>query len=158
MNNLVVMKDQQAVTSSLQVANFFGKKHKNVIQTIETKMSSAENSAQLKRMFILGNYQDRSGKPNKMFYMNRDGFSFIAMGFTGREADEFMLEYIEAFNRMESQVRTGSYQISHSMSEALQLAWGILGQYRNFFKIRNAFIPAFLIFSYHKKVLENTRK
>lgn len=112
MNNLVIMKDQQAVTSSLQVAETFGKKHKNVTQAIEAKLHSAENSAQLKNMFSVGNYVDGSGKANKLYYMNRDGFSFIAFGFTGREADNFKLQYIEAFNKMEKQVQLDTANLS----------------------------------------------
>ncbi len=50
-------------------------------------------------MFVLGTYKDASGKQNKMYYMNRDGFTFIAFGFTGAKADEFKLKYIQAFNR-----------------------------------------------------------
>ena len=102
MNNLVIMKDQQAVTSSLQVAESFGKQHKNVIQTIEDKMSTAENSALL-NMFSEGTYKASNGKQNKMYYMNRDGFTFIAMGFTGAKADTFKLKYIEAFNQLENE-------------------------------------------------------
>ncbi|ERL64005.1 hypothetical protein L248_1652 [Schleiferilactobacillus shenzhenensis LY-73] len=56
-------------------------------------------------MFSLGEYKDRSGKRNKMYYMNRDGFTFIAFGFTGQAADKFKLEYIQAFNSMEATLK-----------------------------------------------------
>lgn len=104
MNNLVIMKDQQAVTDSLKVADAFNKKHKNVMQSIDNKIHSAENPAQFKKMFVEATYQDASGKSNRMYYMNRDGFTFIAMGFTGRKADDFKLKYIQAFNEMEKQI------------------------------------------------------
>ena len=48
MNNLVIMKDQQAVTSNLQVAENFGKSHRHVLEAIDNKIQSAENSAQYK--------------------------------------------------------------------------------------------------------------
>lgn len=99
--NLVSIQDKKVVTTSLQVAQAFEKKHKHVIEAIETKIHSAEFSAQLEKMFQEGTYKDSSGKENKMYYMNRDGFAFIAFGFTGRKSDEFKLAYIEAFNRME---------------------------------------------------------
>ncbi|WP_315307938.1 Rha family transcriptional regulator [Enterococcus devriesei] len=105
MTDLVIMKDRQAVTTSLQVAEGFNKRHTHVIEAIENKIHSAENSAQYKNMFIEGTYQDKSGKTNKLFYMNRDGFSFIAFGFTGRKADEFKLKYIDAFNQMEDHIK-----------------------------------------------------
>lgn len=105
MADLVIMKDQQAVTTSLQVAEGFDKRHTHVIDAIEAKIHSAENSAQFQNMFAEGTYQDKSGKSNKLYYMNRDGFTFIAMGFTGRKADEFKLKYIDAFNKMENHIK-----------------------------------------------------
>ena len=122
MNNLVIMKDQQAVTSSLQVADNFGKSHRHVLEAINKKIDSAENSAQYKTMFVKGTYKDKSGKQNKMYYMNRDGFTFIAMGFTGAKADGFKLKYIEAFNKMEDQIKTGGFKVPSTMAEALRLA------------------------------------
>lgn len=104
MNNLVIMKNQQAVTSSLQIAEAFGKQHKDVLEAIRDKMSTAENSA-LFKMFYEDTYVAGNGKRNRMYYMNRDGFTFLAMGFTGKKADEFKLKYIEAFNQMENSIK-----------------------------------------------------
>lgn len=119
MNDLVIMKDQQAVTSSLRVAETFGKQHKNVVQAIENKISTAENSALLENMFVEGKYTASNGKSNPMYYMNRDGFAFIVMGFTGHKADNFKLQYIKAFNEMEQQVK---FQVPSTLPEALRLA------------------------------------
>ena len=105
MKDLVIMHDQQAVTTSLILAEAFEKQHKHVIEAIEKKISTAENSALLKNMFAEDSYIASNGKQNKMYYLNRDGFTFIAMGFTGKKADEFKLKYIEAFNKMEQIVR-----------------------------------------------------
>lgn len=102
MEELVVMHDKTAVTTSLKVAEIFNKDHKHVIEAIENKIQSAENSADYKNMFAEGTYKDGRNRKQKMYYMNRDGFSFIAFGFTGKKADNFKLEYIEAFNHMES--------------------------------------------------------
>lgn len=106
MNDLVIMKNKQAVTSSLQVAEVFEKNHRDVLEAIRTKMHSAEFSAQYQKMFVEGSYKDKSGKSNPMYYMNRDGFAFIVMGFTGRKADDFKLQYIKAFNEMEQQAKS----------------------------------------------------
>ena len=122
MGNLVIMKDQQAVTSSLQVAENFEKSHKHVLEAIDNKIQSAENSADYKKMFCEGTYQDTRGRNQKMYYMNRDGFTFIAMGFTGAKADKFKLKYIEAFNKMESHIKTGGFKVPSTMAEALRLA------------------------------------
>lgn len=115
---LVIMRDRQAVTTSLQVAKVFNKQHKHVIEAINNKISSAENSAQYKLMFVEGTYRDSSGKTNKMYYMNRDGFTFIAFGFTGAKADQFKLKYIDAFNQMEKQLQQ---QKPLSLPEQIQL-------------------------------------
>ena len=105
MTNLVIMKDQQAVTSSLQVAEVFEKQHKDVLEAIDTKIKSAENSAHYQNMFAEGEYKDSRGRKQRLYYMNRDGFSFIAFGFTGQKADTFKLKYIEAFNQMEKEIQ-----------------------------------------------------
>ena len=105
MTNLVIMKDQQAVTSSLQVAEVFEKQHKDVLEAIDTKIKSAENSAHYQNMFAEGEYKDSRGRKQRLYYMNRDGFSFIAFGFTGQKADTFKLKYIEAFNQMENHIK-----------------------------------------------------
>ena len=101
MNNLVVLKDHQAVTDSLKVAESFDKKHKNVLQNIQNL--AAENSA-TKKMFVESTYVNR-GKEYPMIYMNRDGFTLLAMSFTGKKALDFKLKYIQAFNEMEKRIR-----------------------------------------------------
>ncbi|EKR9293272.1 ORF6C domain-containing protein [Enterococcus faecalis] len=104
MTNLVIMKDHQAVTSSLQVAEVFGKEHKVVLKAIdELKEGVAQNYADLF-------YEDTYIHPqNKQSYrqviMNRDGFTLLAMGFTGQKALQFKLKYIEAFNQMEKEIQ-----------------------------------------------------
>ncbi|MDV8945867.1 Rha family transcriptional regulator [Limosilactobacillus reuteri] len=102
---LVIMRDRQAVTTSLQVARVFNKKHKHVIEAINNKIQSAENSADYQKMFVVGTYKDSQGRTYPMYYMNRDGFTFIAFGFTGAKADQFKLKYIDAFNQMEKQLQ-----------------------------------------------------
>ena len=101
MNDLVIMKENKAVTTSLKVAESFGKKHRNVMQSI--KNLTAENSA-VKKMFAQSTYFNSRGQEWPMFYMNRDGFTLLAMGFNGSKAMGFKLKYIEAFNTMESAI------------------------------------------------------
>lgn len=105
MNNLVIMHNKQAVTTSLQVAENFGKNHRDVMEKIRNM--SAENSAVL-NMFVEDEYTNSQNKPQPMYYMNRDGFTLLAMGFTGSKAMEFKLKYIDAFNQMEEQIKSKS--------------------------------------------------
>lgn len=104
--NLVEIKNDQPVTTSLQVAENFEKRHTHVLEAIEKKLHSAENSAQYKNMFLEGSYKDSSGKENKLYYMNKNGWTFIVMGFNGKKADRFKLQYIEQFDRMEEYIKS----------------------------------------------------
>lgn len=97
--------NNQALTNSLLVAKEFGKEHKNTMQSIRKLVEgSAENSA-VEKMFIESSYKDDQGKEQPMFVMNRDGFTLLAMGFTGKKAMQFKLAYIEAFNKMEEEIK-----------------------------------------------------
>lgn len=101
-NELVIMHDRQAVTTSLQVANNFEKLHKNVLRDIDALKRDVLNFEQ---MFIESMEQDSYGRDRRIYYMNCDGFSLLAMGFTGKQALQFKLKYIDAFNKMEKQLQ-----------------------------------------------------
>ncbi|WCL69192.1 Rha family transcriptional regulator [Lactiplantibacillus plantarum] len=102
MNDLVIMKNQQAVTSSLQVAEVFEKNHRDVLKAITNLKRDVRNFAQ---MFSETNIPDSYNRNRRAFYMNRDGFTLLAMGFTGDKALQFKLQYIEEFNSMEEQAK-----------------------------------------------------
>lgn len=107
----------EPVASSLDIAKNFGKDHRNVLQAIENK--TAENSALLE-MFHLTEYTTSQNKKLPMYLMDRDGFSFLVMGFTGKKADEWKLKYIAAFNAMEKQLATRSTSQLQDLSPELQ--------------------------------------
>lgn len=119
MNNLVIMKDQQAVTSSLQVAETFDKEHSKVMRAIEGIAKNGDTH----QMFLKSSHiNDQNGQSYPIYYMNRDGFTLLAMGFTGKKALKFKMQYIEAFNKMEDQIKTGGFKVPSTMAEALRLA------------------------------------
>lgn len=113
MNELVFLRNEEALTDSLIVAEMFGKRHDNVMQAIEKLMgglleikdtqngmvNDLKNKAV--KLFIQSRYKDEKGEYRKKYLMNRDGFSLLVMGFTGKKALEWKLKYIEAFNKME---------------------------------------------------------
>ena len=113
-------ENDQAVTSSLLIAEKFGKEHKNVMQSIRNLIGgTAENSA-IAEMFSESTYFNEQNKEQPMFLMNRDGFTLLAMGFTGKKAMQFKLEYIKAFNSMEAQIKDS--QKPKSQLEILQMS------------------------------------
>ncbi|MDG3374613.1 Rha family transcriptional regulator [Vibrio parahaemolyticus] len=95
MQELVIMKNKEAVTTSLQIADSFGKEHKNVLRDIEKLKEDVLNFEQ---MFVEGNEPDSYGRDRRVFFISRDGFFLLAMGFTGKKAIYFKQKYIEAFN------------------------------------------------------------
>ncbi len=93
----------QKMVSSRDVAENFEKEHKDVIRAVEN--IKAQNCA-LTSMFFKTTYTAGTGKAYPMYLMNRDGFSLLAMGFTGSKAMEWKLKYIQAFNAMERKLTT----------------------------------------------------
>lgn len=91
----------EPVASSRQIAESFGKEHKDTLESIR-QILAAENSA-TKSMFYETTFENR-GKQYPMYLMNRDGFTLLAMGFTGKAALEWKLKYIAAFNSMEKKL------------------------------------------------------
>lgn len=109
----------KVVTSSLSVACYFRKQHKNVIQ----KIASLECSAEFTELnFQPSDYTDSSGRKLPCYQITRDGFAFLAMGFTGKRAARFKEAYINAFNQME---RSLSGAGAADMSAVAQNARGV---------------------------------
>lgn len=101
MNSLVEIQGNQVVVASRKVAEHFEKLHKHVLDSIR-EILSAENSAD--KFFKEVSYIYK-GRRLPEYIMTRDGFSLLAMGFTGRKALQWKLKYIEAFNRMEEALK-----------------------------------------------------
>ena len=93
---------EQAVVSSRVIAERFGKQHRDVVRAIENKIPSltAQNCT-VKDYFIYGKFE-HNGNWYTEYLLTQDGFSFVVMGFTGKEADRWKLLYIQAFNAMQS--------------------------------------------------------
>ena len=96
---LVELKNNKAVTTSLLIANKFGKQHKNILSIIEAKKHLFNGLN-----FKLVTYEDAKGENRPMYYLDRDFTTFIIMGFTGSKADEWKLKYIQAFNQMQQMI------------------------------------------------------
>lgn len=107
-------ENNQMLVTSLQVAKDFKKEHKHVLDSVRNLV--AENSA-AKSMFFEDGYSNR-GKRYPMYLINRDGFTLLAMGFTGKDALEWKLKYINAFNEMETRLNSPEF----IMNRALELS------------------------------------
>lgn len=92
-----------ARVDSLYVAKYFEKRHDNVIRDIEN-LDCSEEFRLLN--FEESSYKNEQGKKQPCYYMTRDGFVFLAMGYRGKKAARFKELYIRRFNEMESMIST----------------------------------------------------
>lgn len=105
-NELMLFEQKEhAVVSSRTIAEKFGKRHNDVVMAIDNKIRNLTTEKfVVKDYFIRGNFE-HNGNWYKEYFLTRDGFSFIVMGFTGKEAVLWKLKYIAAFNAMESFIK-----------------------------------------------------
>lgn len=93
----------QPLTNSVLVAEKFGKRHDDLMKKIKNLVDMCPQKCG--HLFVESNYVDIQCKDRPMYIMNRDGFTLLAMGFTGQKALQFKLDYIDAFNKMEQTIR-----------------------------------------------------
>src|SRR5690625_1693334 len=100
----IVIENNQPITTSRNVAENFEKNHRDVLKAIdELSEGVAQNFATL---FHETTYTHSQNKQQyREYYMTKDGFTLLAMGFTGKRALDFKLAYIEQFNKMEKQIK-----------------------------------------------------
>ncbi|EEC8709284.1 transcriptional regulator [Escherichia coli] len=98
----ITIANGRAVTSSLAVAEYFRKPHKDVLAKISRLDCSAEFT---ERNFSPSEYTDSTGRKLPMYQITKNGFVFLVMGFTGKKAAAFKEAYIAEFDRMEKELR-----------------------------------------------------
>jgi Rha family phage regulatory protein len=108
----------QIITTSLNIAQVFGKQHKDVLRTIKTLDCSEEFA---RRNFAPTSYADSQGRQQPLYEITRDGFTFLAMGFTGQEAARFKEAYIAAFNRLAEELAGVRHAMALPAPETLTL-------------------------------------
>lgn len=120
-----ISKMEVTVVSSLDVAETFEKNHRDVMESIRN-IESAISTAEFSALFYLDSYKAANGKTNPMYLMTRDGFTLLAMGYTGEKAMRFKLAYIKQFNEMEKAMqgklieREKGIAVRQSLTKALQ--------------------------------------
>lgn len=117
-------ESNQILTNSLLVAEKFGKDHKNVVRNIRSIIGGMLK-IEYTQLFVESVYvHPQNGQEYPMFIMNRDGFTLLAMGFTGEKALQFKLEYINAFNKMEKILKEQSIVLPNFSDPAeAAIAW-----------------------------------
>lgn len=123
---IVFEKDGQALTTSREVADYFGKSHKNIIRDIRTTLEQLDQTpegAEFGRLnFEPSYYMNEQGKKQPAYTLTRDGFTLLAMGFTGAKAMQFKVAYINAFNRMAGMISGAAHAAAEP--ERLHIAPG----------------------------------
>lgn len=102
--NIVEIDEGGMFTTSLIVARAFEKEHFNVLRDIE-KLECSEEFRAIN--FEAAEYEDAQGKMRPAYRLTRDGFAFLAMGFTGKKAAAWKEKFLEAFNAMERALTGG---------------------------------------------------
>ena len=118
-------KEEVTVVTSLDIAETFGKEHKNVLADIRNIMADI-STAEFSALFYETTYKASNGKINPMYYMTRDGFTILVMGYNGEKAMKFKLSYIKQFNAMEKALigklkeREKGIAVRQALTNALQ--------------------------------------
>ena len=114
------MQSGEPVASSLQIAESFEKRHDHVMRGIEDILRGLPKNGDTPMFYKTEYTHEQNGQTYPMYLMNRDGFSLLAMGFTGKAALEWKLKYIAAFNEMEKKL-TEQPQLTRSQLLATAL-------------------------------------
>jgi Rha family phage regulatory protein len=120
MTDLVMIKDGKPTANSKAIADFFNKNHRDVLRDI----SNLECSDDFReRNFARSSYKSLQNKSLPCYEMTKDGFCFLAMGFTGKEAAKWKEAFILAFNQMEEIIKS-----SGGMMDQINQAISIMEQ------------------------------
>ncbi|EKF2843546.1 TPA: Rha family transcriptional regulator [Escherichia coli] len=98
----VTIENGRAVTTSIAIAEFFGKRHERVLDKIRNLDCSAKFT---EHNFVSSEYTDSTSRKLPMYQITKNGFVFLVMGFTGKKAAAFKEAYIAEFDRMEKELR-----------------------------------------------------
>lgn len=109
--DLVFVQNDQVLTDSRMVAEYFEKRHDHVIRDIERCKGDLPKNGGVDNAIIKSTYVDAKGEIRPQYLMNRDGFMFVVMGFSGEKAARLKWDYIQAFNAMEAELKKQHEQV-----------------------------------------------
>lgn len=123
---IVFEKDGQALTTSREVADYFGKAHRHILRDIRATLEQLNETPEGREFgqsnFGQSYYMNEQGKKQPLYTLTRDGFTLLAMGFTGAKAMQFKVAYINAFNRMAGMISGAAHAAAEP--ERLNIAPG----------------------------------
>lgn len=114
---MVERHDNQIITASLKVAEFFGKEHRNILRAIRG-LHCSDEFAQLNFEQCLKINELANGKSEPYFKMTKDGFMFLVMGFSGKKAARIKEAYINAFNWMADRLHQEAFSVTAELHAA----------------------------------------
>lgn len=108
---------------STEIAKHFGKRHSHVLADIDRLVRQAESHGRkyCTDLFVESSFVNDRSRTYREFLMSRDGFSLLAMGFTGEEAFGWKLKYIAAFNQMEEALQAKEQSVMAAFNDAIAL-------------------------------------
>jgi Rha family phage regulatory protein len=112
-------KDLDAWVSSRTIAEIFEKRHKDVLEKINEILKIKNDFVE--KNFRLSSYKDTSGKDNKEYLLNRKSFALIVMGFTGKKAQRFILNYIFNAELLYEESKVFTYFILNPMNNLIKI-------------------------------------
>jgi len=142
---------------SRDIAAHFGKQHKHVLRDIDKAL---ENLGDFGRSnFGPSSYLNEQSKTQRCFHLTRDGFTIIAMGFTGPDAMEWKVKYMTAFNAMEAELRNIASvpQIAPDVVARIERLEGDLNALTDLCLSQPQPEPGFIIIKAHKRRVRGAR-
>lgn len=138
---LVVMTNGQVTTTSREVAQVFGREHRDVLKAIDNLTKDFDEGVRnfsQAPMFTEETYvHSQNHQEYRQVRMNKDGFTLLAMGFTGSKATQFKLRYIQAFNEMEETLRSQPALPTNPLDQIVLLAQGTTQLSKEVGKLKN---------------------
>lgn len=112
MNQFPVLKFEDFITASgdtltttsQHIASVFGKRHDHVLDKVRLLIASLPSDFNGPN-FRAVTYLDAKGESRVSYQVTRDGFTLLAMRFTGKRALAFQVAYIQAFNAMAAYIK-----------------------------------------------------
>ena len=157
------VKNGTPVVSSRTVATVFEKRHDHVLRDIENIIRESQTSIEESEkeifnpagnltaqnwgvnFFLKSSYLSDRGKTYPEYLMTRDGFSLLAMGFTGKKALQFKVAFINRFNEMERQLKSGKPAETKTDLDALEYAGGFASVLTSQFGIDSGIARSFAL-------------